>query len=110
MEINPCFPKNLLHLSRFGIISQRSHEPGLNTQARQIRGDVAGASGSETLGLNLDQGDRGFVGNAQGTAFEIAIQDEIADDEQFNAEETADDFGKPVFVDVQPNLFLHAAT
>lgn len=109
MEIDPGFRENSFHLSRFEILSQRSHEPGLNSQARQIRGDVACASCGVTSALDFDQGDWGFVGNAHGMTFEVTIQNKIADDEQFDAGESADDFGESVFSDVQSDLFLSTA-
>jgi hypothetical protein len=60
--------------------------------------------------LNFNQRDRSFVGNAHGIAFEIAIQNQIANDEQLDASESPNDLGKPVFVDFQSNLFLNATT
>ena len=109
MEIDAGSRKDLFQLCGLAIVSQRSHEPRLDTQARQVNRDVACSSRSLPFALNFNQGDRGFVGNAQGTAFEIAIQNEIADHEQLDAGESADDLGKPVFVDFQSNLFLNAA-
>ena len=81
METYPCFRKNPSQLCGLAIVPQRSHEPGLNTQACQVRCDVACSPRSLPFALNFNQRDRGFVGNAQGMAFEIAIQNEIADDE-----------------------------
>ena len=109
MEIDPGLGKKLLQLCGRAIVSQRSHKPRLDTQACQVCGDVACSPRSLPLALDFNQRNRSFVGNTQGTAFEIAIQNEIADDEQLDAREIADDLGKPVFVDFQTNLFSTAA-
>src|SRR4030095_563226 len=108
VETYARFSKNAFQLYGFAIVSQRRHELSLNTQACEVRCDVGCSPGSLPFALNFNQRDRGFVGNAHGIAFEIAIQNQIANDEQLDAGETADDLRKPVFVDLQSNLFLNA--
>src|SRR5262249_28090047 len=75
-----------------------------NTQTRQVCCDVAGSTCGLPLALYFNQRNRSFVGNAKRTTLEIAIQDEIADDKQFNARECANDLGEPFFADFQFNL------
>jgi hypothetical protein len=107
MQADSSFSKDLFQLTRLAVVPQRSHELGLNTQACQVRCDVACSPSSLPFALNFNQRHRGFVGNAQSMTFEIAIQNDVANNEQLNACETPNDLGKPVFVDFQSNLFLN---
>src|SRR5688572_27064939 len=103
VETDPSVSKNLVQLSRLAVVPQRGHELSLNTQACQVRCDVASSPRSLPFALDFNQGDWGFIGNAQSSTFEIAIQNQIADDEQLDACEGPKDLGEPVFVDFQSN-------
>ena len=54
MEIDPSSHKDLFHLCGLGIVSQRSYQPCLDPQPRQVNRDIACSSRSLPFALNFN--------------------------------------------------------
>ena len=77
--VHARFPQQPSYRFSLGIASHHPYQGGAGSQPGQVEGHVGGSPQRFGLALDFQQGDRGFVGHAQGPASQVGVQHDVAE-------------------------------